>query len=517
MHSVLHQQIHGNMTPEHLRRASKHMEFACPSNLNAIVDISGNGWTRHVNTVTYQYYPTHVAILASARENNMTVSIIVTPDYLHVHANASDGRLGEVRNIKINHNMGVGIYDVIAPKTVVNDDGAEQVITPILVSNLFNVMFDSLYTRDEVNSEHLRDYSTSPLYEHGIEELGGTSYAVNALRTESGTGYRFKEDEWVNVYSAKLAPELFDDATAFVIPEDVDDMDDNELRNRLEKMLGTTVSPKTKESVARHIENREAFHQLDATSASDKIRENMRELIHNAECAYCYEDVIIDNRGNQEHQPTEKHAEDPMDDVLHRDSQTLRPYTHSYQMCMNMLRRTPTRLTDGAEYIDPDAIKVWRALEATDAEWRARWEAEIDRIESTNYANRLSQLDEDRMKLEDLMLEGARPDVFIHRDEVEKKAPQFRNRQWSSHQTNVLNHNNPFAHASTSHNTYTHISEEGVRNLRLTEVEQITHQVVDGQSLAVTKPSLRVIDSDIDIEIGDNILAEHRYKLEWRE
>lgn len=56
-----------------------------------------------------------------------------------------------------------------------------------------------------------------------------------------------------------------------------------------------------------------------------------------------------------------------------------------------------------------------------------------------------------------------------------------------------------------------------MRNLRLTEVEQITHQVVDGQSLAVTKPSLRVIDSDIDIEIGDNILAEHRYKLEWRE
>ena len=81
----------------------------------------------------------------------------------------------------------------------------------------------------------------------------------------------------------------------------------------------------------------------------------------------------------------------------------------------------------------------------------------------------------------------------------------------------MLNHNNPFAHASTSHNTYTHISEEGVRNLRLTEVEQITHQMVDGQSLAVTKPSLRVIDLDIDIEIGDNILAEHRYKLEWRE
>jgi hypothetical protein len=483
--------------------------------LNTIVDISGNGWTHYIDEVTYQYYPTHVVIVATGQDDdNLTSLMVVTPEYLHVHANASDGRLGELRNIKIDHNMGVGIYDVIAPKTVVNDNGTEQVITPILVSNLFNVMFDSLYTRSEVNSEHLRDYSASPLLEYGIGELGSTSYAVNALRTESGAGYRFKEDEWVNVHSAYLAPELFDDATVFVIPEGISD---DELRKRLEEMLGKTVSPKTKESVARHIENRDTFHQLDATSASDKIRENMRELIHNAECAYCYDDEIIDNRGNRDRIPTDEREEEPEDDVLRRDSRPLRPYTHAYQMCMNMLRRTPTRLTDGAEYIDPDAIKVWRALESADAEWRARWEAEIDRIESTNYVNRLSQLDEDRMKLEDLMLDGARPDVFVHRDEVEKKTPKFRDGRWSSHHTNVLNHNNPFAHASTSHNTYTHISEEGVRNLRLTEVEQITHQVVDGQSLAVTKPSLRVIDSDIDIEIGDNILAEHRYKLEWRE
>lgn len=516
MHSVLHQQIHGNLIPEHLRRASKHVEFACPSDLNAIVDISGNGWTHHVGVATYQYYPTHIAITASRGEDGLTVSIVVTPNYLHVYAHASDGRIGELRNIKINHNMGADIYNVIAPKTVVADDGAEQVITPILVSNLFNVMFESLYMRNEVNSEHLRDYSTAPLFEHGIEELGSTSYAVNALRTDSGTGYRFKEDEWTNVYNAKLAPELFDDATAFVIPEGVDD---DELRDRLEKMLGKTVSPKTKESVAKHIENRPAFHQLTADLTSERVRENMRELVHNAERAYCYEENVIDNRGEVESVPTEESQEDTDYELLrrHRESQPLRPHMHAYQMCMNMLRRTPTRLTDGAEYIDPDAIKVWRALESTDDEWRTRWEAEIERIEGTNYANRLSQLDEDRMKLEDLMLEGARPDVFVHHDEVERKTPLFREGHWSAHQTNVLNHNNPFAHASTSHNTYTHISEEGVRNLRLTEVEQITHQMVDGQSLAVTKPSLRVIDSDIDIEIGDNILVEHRYKLEWRE
>ena len=61
------------------------------------------------------------------------------------------------------------------------------------------------------------------------------------------------------------------------------------------------------------------------------------------------------------------------------------------------------------------------------------------------------------------------------------------------------------------------ISAEGIRKLQLTKIEQLTSQHVDGHSIVTSQPSLRVIDNNIKLEIGDDILTEQRYKLEWRE
>ena len=522
VHSVLHQQPHRAFNDRHMHRASGHVEIAHPSNLKYMVDINDSGRTHRVGTVTYQYYPTHVTVQATedTQETNLSVTIVVTPDYLHAHANAQDGRLGELKSMKFSHDMGVDIYDAIAPNTIVDDEGREQVIAPVIISNTINAMFEGLHLRDETSSENLSDFYISSTWTRGKQELKDVHYVTHTLRTDNHVQYRYKVNEWEKFYEAALSeaylsPSLFDDATVFAIPQGLDDED---LRKRLDALLSEHISPKTKASVAKHINSREVFQHLDAKMAM-RIDYHMRDIIDDAERAYCHEDETIDNMGRLSICPKEGAENDQAEHAMERFSTnpSLRPHTRTYRACMEMLRRTPTRLTDGAEYVDEDAITTWRQLESSDEDWQRRWNDAITRVAETNYANQLQQLDDDRIALEDLILEKAAPSVFKDEETAEDAKPVFRDTRLSVSDSYVLNHNNPFAHASTSKNVYTHISEEGVRDLRLTEVEQITHQVVDGQSLAITKPSLRVIDTDIDIEIGDNVLAEHRYKLEWRE
>ena len=183
---------------------------------------------------------------------------------------------------------------------------------------------------------------------------------------------------------------------------------------------------------------------------------------------------------------------------------------------MSELRRTPTRVSNTAEHIDNELIDKWLEIESDDAEWTQRWRDKVNEMKDKNYAKQLDVLDSDREELETIMLERVKP----------MQAPEERNEDtkeyrriysMTGNQSAVLNHNNPFAHATTSNSTYTHISAEGIRKLQLTKIEQLTSQHVDGHSIVTSQPSLRVIDNNIKLEIGDDILTEQRYKLEWRE
>lgn len=183
---------------------------------------------------------------------------------------------------------------------------------------------------------------------------------------------------------------------------------------------------------------------------------------------------------------------------------------------MAELRRTPTRVTDTSEHIDNELIDKWLEIESEDTEWTGRWRDKVNEMKDKNYAKHLDALDSDREELETLMLERVKP---MQAPELKGEDAKEYRRIYSmtSSRNVVLNHNNPFAHATTSNSTYTHISAEGIRKLQLTKIEQLTSQHVDGHSIVTSQPSLRVIDNNIKLEIGDDILTEQRYKLEWRE
>lgn len=183
---------------------------------------------------------------------------------------------------------------------------------------------------------------------------------------------------------------------------------------------------------------------------------------------------------------------------------------------MSELRRTPTRVTDTSEHIDNELIDKWLEIESEDAEWTQRWQDKVNEMKDKNYAKHLDELDSDREELETLMLERVKP---MQAPELKGEDAKEYRRIYSmtSGRNVVLNHNNPFAHATTSNSTYTHISAEGIRKLQLTKIEQLTSQHVDGHAIVTSQPSLRVIDNNIKLEIGDDILTEQRYKLEWRE
>ena len=191
--------------------------------------------------------------------------------------------------------------------------------------------------------------------------------------------------------------------------------------------------------------------------------------------------------------------------------------TQSYLLkrVMSELRRTPMRVTDTTEHIDNELIEGWLRIESEDADWTHKWIDKVTEMQDKNYAQNLSQLDDDRAELEAMMLARV---VLPTPPKPKKMDTNYRNIHQMSDVTDaVLNHNNPFAQATTSNMEYTHISQEGVRNLQLTKVERLTRQQVDGHSIVTTQPSLRVIDNNIKLEIGDDILTEQKYKLEWRE
>lgn len=189
--------------------------------------------------------------------------------------------------------------------------------------------------------------------------------------------------------------------------------------------------------------------------------------------------------------------------------------SHLLKRIMSELHRTPTRVTDTLEHIDSDIIDNWLGVTSDDEDWNTRWVEKVEEMRNRNYAKDLNQLDDDREALELLMLERVRiPEIT--KQETENANYKYAY-QMHEHTDAVLNHNNPFAQATTSNTTYTHISREGVRDLQLTKIERLTRQQIDGHSIVTTQPSLRVIDNNIKLEIGDDILTEQRYTLEWRE